>query len=291
MTKRPFRVIVVALGLLLLTVTQVSAQWPTTCVGLNDIVEAHLSNDGNVGIYQRAFQDQAEQACQNDHRDDVRSVFAWALGLQADESDETEGNWVLRRGQDPISGKKWVQAQRREFLGTSQLFGEIRSGQSAYVFYQDGGDLSVGILSNDYILGYPRQRIKVEYRFDSAPAVTQYWTDSPPDHEYVWTRGSQAVSFARNILQSQRLVFRATGYNFRSFFRDWDLVGSDDPNHPIRTVLKEAGYSVPPVQGWPTTCVDLNDIVEAHLGNDNNVGIYQRVYGSAAEAGCQRGPS
>ena len=55
------------------------AQWPTTCVELNDIVEAHLGNQNNVGIYQRVFGDQAEQACQNDHRDDVRGVFAWAF--------------------------------------------------------------------------------------------------------------------------------------------------------------------------------------------------------------------
>ena len=55
------------------------AQWPTTCVDLNDIVEAHLGNDENVGIYQRVFFDQAEQGCQNDHRDDVRGVFAWAF--------------------------------------------------------------------------------------------------------------------------------------------------------------------------------------------------------------------
>jgi len=48
-------------------------------VDLNDIVENHLGNDHNVGIYQRVFGDQAEQACQNDHRDDVRGVFAWAF--------------------------------------------------------------------------------------------------------------------------------------------------------------------------------------------------------------------
>ena len=72
------------LGLVLaataLAATSVAAQWPTTCVELNDIVEAHLGNDRNVGIYQRVFGDQAEAACQNDHRDDVRSVFAWAIG-------------------------------------------------------------------------------------------------------------------------------------------------------------------------------------------------------------------
>ena len=54
--------------------------WPTTCVELNDIVEGHLGNEGNVAIYQNTFGDQAEAACQNDHRDDVRSVFAWAIG-------------------------------------------------------------------------------------------------------------------------------------------------------------------------------------------------------------------
>ncbi len=54
--------------------------WPTTCVELNDIVEGHLGNQGNVGIYQNTFGNQAEAACQNDHREDVRSVFAWAIG-------------------------------------------------------------------------------------------------------------------------------------------------------------------------------------------------------------------
>jgi len=57
------------------------AQWPTTCVDLNDIVEAHLGNHGNVGIYQRTFGRQAEQSCQNDHRDDVRGVLAWAFEI------------------------------------------------------------------------------------------------------------------------------------------------------------------------------------------------------------------
>ena len=58
-------------------------QWPTTCVDLNDIVEGHLGNKGNVAIYQNTFGDQAEAACQNDHRSDVRSVFEWAIGGDA----------------------------------------------------------------------------------------------------------------------------------------------------------------------------------------------------------------
>jgi len=54
--------------------------WPTTCVHLNDVVEAHLGNDHNVGIYARAFGDQAEIRCQQDHAEDVRQTFAW-VGL------------------------------------------------------------------------------------------------------------------------------------------------------------------------------------------------------------------
>ena len=116
---------------------RVLAEWPTTCVELNDIVEAHLGNDGNVGIYQRVFGGQAEGACQSDHIDDVRAVFAWAFAVS------------------PMP---------------------------------DTGE------------------------------------------------GSAASN----------------------------------------------------VGGWPTTCVDLNDIVENHLGNDTNVGIYQRTFGAEAETACRR---
>ena len=124
--------VVLAAATIVALSTVVFAQWPTTCVDLNDIVETHLGNDSNVGIYQRVFGDQAEQACQNDHREDVRGVFAWA--------------------------------------------------------------------------------------FAEADMATQ--TDLP------------------------------------------DLE-------------------------WPTDCVELNDIVEAHLGNDNNVEIYQRVFGDQAEPACR----
>ena len=78
------------------SVSYVAAQWPTTCVDLNDIVEAHLGNDNNVGIYQQVFGDQAEQACRNDHRNDVRSVFAWAIGGGTSPTTSVERGQVLR---------------------------------------------------------------------------------------------------------------------------------------------------------------------------------------------------
>lgn len=94
-TGRAFLVAVVATLAAAVLSPAVHAQWPTTCVDLNDIVEAHLGNDGNVAIYQRVFGDQAEQACQNDHRDDVRGVFAWAFedSTQSDLADLPDLAW------------------------------------------------------------------------------------------------------------------------------------------------------------------------------------------------------
>ena len=47
-------------------------------------------------------------------------------------------------------------------------------------------------------------------------------------------------------------------------------------------------FASPVLAQWPTACVDLNDIVESHLGNHSNVEIYERTFGAgaAAEAAC-----
>ena len=123
------------------TAVSVGAQWPTGCVELNDIVERHLGNAGSVGIYQRVFGEQAEGACQSDHREDVAGTFAWALA----------GSIHPASGTEPLT------------------------------------------------------------------------SDAP----------------------------ETTG-------------------------------------GWPATCVELNDIVENSLGNDRNVGIYQRTFGEEAETACRQ---
>ena len=80
---RYIRVLIVALAASVAFASPALAQWPTACVTLNDIVEAHLGNHGNVGIYQRTFDEGAEAACQSDHRHDVRAVFAWAFDTES----------------------------------------------------------------------------------------------------------------------------------------------------------------------------------------------------------------
>ena len=52
-----------------LSVSTALAQWPTSCVELNDVIEASRGNHENVGIYERVHGDQAEAVCQSEHRD------------------------------------------------------------------------------------------------------------------------------------------------------------------------------------------------------------------------------
>ena len=57
----------------------IAGGWPETCLEMNDMVEASPQGSGAVGIYQGAFGDGAEAACQRDHLSDVQTAFAWAM--------------------------------------------------------------------------------------------------------------------------------------------------------------------------------------------------------------------
>ena len=78
--RRAASLLMATIALVAFGVSIAQAQWPTTCVELNDLAEAAAGNHQNVGVYQRTYGDQAEAQCQSDHRDDVLRTFAWALG-------------------------------------------------------------------------------------------------------------------------------------------------------------------------------------------------------------------
>ena len=78
--RRAALLLVATITVVAFGVSIAQAQWPTTCVELNDLAEVAAGNHQNVGIYQRIYGEQAEAQCQTDHRDDVRRTFAWALG-------------------------------------------------------------------------------------------------------------------------------------------------------------------------------------------------------------------
>ena len=81
MPKRLIAATSLAAVLFTVIVAVAAAQWPNSCVNANDAFESWLGNNHNVGIYQKTFGDAiaAEQACRNDHLNDTRAAFAWAL--------------------------------------------------------------------------------------------------------------------------------------------------------------------------------------------------------------------
>lgn len=58
----------------------------------------------------------------------------------------------------------------------------------------------------------------------------------------------------------------------------------------LGSVLAFALSAISVLAQWPTSCVEANDAFEQYIGNHQNVGIYQRVFGNAAaaEAACRR---
>ena len=205
-----------------------------TCVDLNDIAEEHLGNNHNVGIYQNTFGDQAEAACQNDHRDDVRGVFAWAFDDSASPSTPSV----------PASSLPLVDPG---------LYSAVWRGQTEQVraLVAGGANVNARTSDNDPVLH---------------EAIFRGHT------EIVWILVNAGVDVNANDSRGRSPLNRA-------------LFWAGDVSEIVRILLE--AQSTQADLAWPTDCVELNDIVENHVGNDSNVGIYQRAFGDQAEQGCR----
>lgn len=91
--RRLAAITVLALTALLLASNSAFAKWPTTCVELNDIIESIYGNYDNLGLYQKTYGDQAEQACRAEHREGVRQAFRWLI--DDFEADPTPADTVI----------------------------------------------------------------------------------------------------------------------------------------------------------------------------------------------------
>ncbi len=325
---------VVALVAAAAVATPVFAQWPTTCVDLNDIVENHLGRDNNVGIYQRVFGDQAEAACQGDHREDVRGVFAWAFDLAPPAPPPAVAGSSLPLANDALYSAVWRgQTERVRTLVAGGLNANTRTSDNDPLIYSaiwrnyveivrilaDAG-ANVNARDSD---GEPVLRSAiwrnhtdvVQVLVDAGANVDARDSDGDPllreaiwrDHanvarilvdagadvnakdsdgdpllfEAVWRGHTEIVRI---------LVDAGVDVNARDSDGDTALGEAQFRGHTeiIRILLAApAAPTAAADLGWPTTCVDLNDIVERHLGNNQNVGIYQQVFGDQAEAGCR----
>ena len=322
---------VVAVAAVVTFATPVFAQWPTTCVDLNDIVENHLGRDNNVGIYQRAFGDQAEAACQGDHREDVRGVFAWAFGLAPPAPPPAVAGSSLPLANGALYSAVW----RGE---TEQVRTLVAGGLNANARDSDNDPLIHSAIWRDYvdivrILADAGANVNatdsggdplihsaiwrnyvdmVRILADAGANVNATDSDGEPVlREAIWRGHTNVVRILVNAgadvnaenSDGDPLLFEGIWRGYTEIVRILVNAGADvsAPDARGRSALSRAQFwdhpeiaqillaapSVAPELGWPTTCIDLNDIVENHLGNDNNVGIYKRAFGDQAEAGCR----
>ena len=244
-------------------------EWPMTCVDLNDVVEEHLGNDHNVGIYQNTFGDQAEAACQNDHRNDVRGVFAWAFGDSSSAPTPSVPTASLPLVDPALYSAVWRGR-------TEQVRALVAGGVNVNVRTSDNDPL----LYEGIWRGHAEiVRILVEAGAD----VNARDSDGDPLlYGAVWRGRTTMV----RILVDSGADVNARLSDGDTLLHEATWRGHDE----IVQILLAAQSSSPSAQtdlAWPTDCVELNDIVENHLGNDSNVGIYQSVFGDQAEQGCR----
>ena len=282
--------------------TPVFAQWPTSCVELNDIVEQHLGSDNNVGIYQRAFGDQAEAGCQGDHREDVRSVFGWAFDF------ETSGSAAAPPPAAAASSLPLVD---------DALYSAVWQGQTEQVrtLVAAGANVNVRTSDNDPLIQEAVWRDYseiVQILADAGANINATDSDGDPViHSAIWRDYPNVVQILVDAgadvdaedSDGDPLLFEAVWRGHTAIVQILVDAGVDvnAPDSRGRSALSRARFyrhpeivqillAAPPPGselGWPTACVALNDIVENHLGNDQNVGIYQAVFGDQAEAGCR----
>ncbi len=289
---------VVAVAAAATLATPVFAQWPTICVDLNDIVENHLGRDNNVGIYQRAFGDQAEAGCQGDHREDVRGVFGWAFDLAPPAQLPAVAASTLPLVNDALYSAVW----RGQ---TDQVRTLVTGGLNANVRTSDNDPLIHEAVWRDH-------SAIVQILADAGANVNATDSDGDPVlREAIWRGHTNVVRILVNAgadvnaedSDGDPLLFEGVWRGHTEIVRILVNAGADvsAPDARGRSALSRAQFydhpeivqillAAPPAEaelGWPTACVALNDIVENHLGNDSNVGIYQAVFGDQAEAGCR----
>ncbi len=221
------------------------AQWPTTCVEANDAFERYVGNEHNVGIYQRTFGDgpEAEQACQNDHREDIRAAFNWAIPESTPATAPTPvepppppakdyGNWRYTNR----DGTHWA------WISSSSLNAalEVRCGETTrrfpflvYLLWYNTPDDALSDLDDG------EYNIKVQYRWHRHAAAYQ---------THIWWEGGWRVflpddrgaDFARLLIRDPGISFRVRSEtSSRTYEADFDNLGTDDgPDHPIRQVMR-----------------------------------------------------
>ena len=202
--KRLVLAIVGVAVLLGITSAAALAEWPTTCVELNDFIEAGRGNDHNIGIYQRVHGDQAEAVCRSEHRDSVFRFGARPYQLPSKSDPAAYTQAFVERAIDRYN-TQGLQAML-EYYNSSQSLDE-----AWYVFVFDESDVLVAHAATPSIVGLHARYVLGP---DGFPTGLQVVADATP--EGAWTSYSWINPETREPESKHSWVVRHAGLVFGS---------------------------------------------------------------------------
>ena len=221
--------------------------WPETCLEMNDMVEGSPRGSGAIGIYQRAFGDQAEHACRNDHRDDVRRAFAWAFDKQPTgnpapapipppvQATITESSWDYSVNERiPVNRWYWAEAF------TNDAVVAVRCHVSDFRSLRRELNVYVGFLhaAEGELVGNAHDRLEVTYRIDEQPEVTTSWLVAEEGHS-VFAPEGQVVDMARKLKTTTTFRLRTVSKDGKAYDAAFKFIGGGDS---ISKVLAKCGH-------------------------------------------------
>lgn len=241
--KRLVLVTISVVALLGITVSAVLAEWPTSCVELNDLIEAGRGNDHNIGIYQRVHGDQAEAVCRSEHRDSGFRFGARPFEVPSRSDPAAYTQAFVERAIDRYN-TQGLQATLDYYNAPDSIDGQW------YVFVFDENDFLVGHAAVPSIVGLHARDVRGT---DGFPTGLQVVAEATP--EGAWTSYSWVNPETRETESKHSWVVRHDGLVFGS---GWYESGpsKDDP----------AGYAQALVQ----RAVQLH----ASLGTDETLAYY-----------------
>ena len=215
--KRLVLILGAVIALLGVSVPAALAQWPTSCVELNDLIEAGRGNDHNVGIYQRVYGDQAEAVCRSEHRDSGFRFDARPYQLPA-KSDPAAYTQALVERAIARYNNDGLQATLDYYNSSQSLDGQW------YVFIFDENDVLVAHAPTPSIVGLHARDVVGSDRF---PTGLQVVADATP--EGAWTSYSWINPETGEAESKHSWVVRYDGLVFGS---GWYEPGQSKDNPP-----------------------------------------------------------
>jgi cytochrome c len=272
--KRLVLAIVGVVSLLGITAAAALADWPTTCVELNDLIEAGRGNHHNVGIYQRVHGDQAEAVCRSEHADSAFRFGARPYQLPARSDPAAYTQAFVERA-----------INRYNTQGLQATLDYYNSPQSVdgpwYVFIFD---------ENDVIVAHaPRPAFVGLHAREGFPTALQVVAAARP--EGAWTSYTWVNTETGRTQSKHSWVVRHDGLVFGSGWYEPDP-SRDDPTAYTKAFVNRGisvynyfgidavlnYYNSPrSVDGpWYVFIFDENDVLVAHAPTPAIVGLHAR---------------